>query len=356
MITIRQVKNKDLEQVTKIEKECFPEPNYQYFFFKQLNDLPLETLIVAEHDSGELAGFCFALKSDIEKQTAWILTIDVSPKYQNQKIGRQLTQAIIIKLFGAGISVIKLTVKIGNENAIKLYNAFGFKICEIQDNYFKDDEKRYIMSLENNQDKKEDLNPELLMGEVGISIAFVNVLFGISTVVISVVSSSDGAKANPEKFYIPLIYLFMILFSSLYASIFYANSTGVISRLKKLNSVSKPIIYGNILSEFFGLFPLTVAIPLLVYAFSNNIFFSYIILSIDLLAFGLYHISKFNILSRYFKSKIAFTSILIFFFLLTIFQLISEINNWAYIKYITTSIILIYLVTLFTIGIKKDEN
>ena len=356
MTTIRKVTDKDLEQISKIEKECFPEPNYPYFFFKQLSSLPIDTFQVAEIKSGNIVGFCFALKSDIDKATAWILTIAVSKKYQNQKIAKQLTKNVIDALFDTGITTIKLSVKIKNDNAIRLYKGFGFKTSETQENYFNDNEPRYVMSLTKKEDKKEELNPDLLMGEVGISIAFVNMLFAISAIVISIISSSDSIKANPEKYYIPLIYLFMVLFSSLYASIFYANGSGIITRIKRLNEFAKPLRYGNVLSEYFGLFPLTVAVPLLVYAFSNNVFLSAILLSIDLLAFSFYHISKFDILSRYFKHKIGLLTILLVFILLTVCQFISEVNGWTCIKYVTASMIVIYLTILLIIGIKRAEN
>ena len=356
MTIIRKVIDTDLEQISKIERECFPEPNYPHFFFKQISSLPTDTFQVAEQENGEIAGFCFALKSDIDKETAWILTIAVSKKYQNQKIARQLTKRLLDTLFGDGITSIKLTVRINNYNAIKLYKGLGFVISEIQENYFNDNEPRYIMSFSKKEDKIKEVNYDLLMGEVGISIGFVNVLFAISAIVISIISSSDSIKVNPEKYYVPLIYLFMILFSSLYASIFYANTSGIITRIKRFSEIAKPMRYGNVLSEYYGLFPLTVTIPLLVYAFSNNIFFSAILLSIDLLAFSLYHMSKFDILSRYFKHKIGLPIILLVFIFLTVSQFISEVNGWTYIKYVTVSMMLIYLTILLIIGIKRNEN
>src|ERR1035437_8007639 len=115
MRTIRKVSDKDLVQISKIEKECFPEPNYPYFFFKQLSSLPIDTFQVAENKSGEIAGFCFALKSDIDKETAWILTVAVLNKYQNQKIAKELTKSVMETLFSAGITTIKLSVRINNE-------------------------------------------------------------------------------------------------------------------------------------------------------------------------------------------------------------------------------------------------
>ena len=65
-----------------------------------------------------------------------IANIVVLENYRNQKIGSKLMQRLLDEGFEKRILNITLEVRCNNENAIKLYNKYGFKKVAIRKSYY----------------------------------------------------------------------------------------------------------------------------------------------------------------------------------------------------------------------------
>jgi [ribosomal protein S18]-alanine N-acetyltransferase len=66
---------------------------------------------------------------------AWIATIGVLPEYRRQGIAAALLQECETRL---GVSRIRLSVRLGNTGAIRLYEGFGYKRIDIWPQYYQD--------------------------------------------------------------------------------------------------------------------------------------------------------------------------------------------------------------------------
>ena len=65
----------------------------------------------------------------------WIATIGVLPEYRRQGVAAALLTACESRL---GVSKIRLSVRLGNKNAIQLYEKYGYQRVDIWPNYYQD--------------------------------------------------------------------------------------------------------------------------------------------------------------------------------------------------------------------------
>jgi len=117
--------------------------------------------------------------------------------------------------------------------------------------------------------------------------------------------------------------LFLIVISSFYSSIFYAVVAGNVARLERKSEVNRSIKYGNVLSEYFGVYLVVVAFPLIVNAVSGSQPLGYLALVIDLIGFCFYSISGFDLISRpipHAGSRILFAAV---------FAMLVAVLQWA---------------------------
>jgi len=67
----------------------------------------------------------------------------VDPAYQGLGVGRDALEQVLSEVKNA--PKIELLTHPDNENAIKLYQSFGFEITDKKDNYFGDGEPRIVL-------------------------------------------------------------------------------------------------------------------------------------------------------------------------------------------------------------------
>ena len=98
---------------------------------------------------GELIAVCYAGQrcEDGEEGFSWkksfskrgtFARIGVSPRYQNQGIGTFLVRFVLQVLKKQGFDGVRILVGTKNENAIKLYQKFGFENCGTAERYGHD--------------------------------------------------------------------------------------------------------------------------------------------------------------------------------------------------------------------------
>lgn len=132
----------------------------------------------------------------------------------------------------------------------------------------------------------------MMLDESQSSVSFVNIVFAVSLGTLAIL----GAKLPAEP--IVAIFLFLIVIATFYSTIFYAVVAGNVARLDRTMEMHRAIKYGNVLSEYFGVYLLVAAFPLIVYTLSNSATLSYIALAVDLAGYAFYAISGFDLIRR----------------------------------------------------------
>lgn len=144
-ITIEEMREEDLDEVVKIERESFADP-WSYNMLKAELSNPFSHLWVARDASGKVSGYvCFWLIQD----EAHLLDLAVDPPYRRRGIGSRLIAATLDYWKRAGVKSAYLEVRESNEGARRLYERFGFKVLARRVLYYKNPkEDAYVMSID----------------------------------------------------------------------------------------------------------------------------------------------------------------------------------------------------------------
>lgn len=132
-IRIRLAHRPDLEAICNVEELSFPDPYPQTLLAKLLHENP-KTFFVAEAQDGIITGYCAAVE---ELTRAHLISIAVLPRYRQQGIGKALIGALITSL-GSEVRELRLEVKEGNVEAVKLYEGLGFRSAGLIEGYYAD--------------------------------------------------------------------------------------------------------------------------------------------------------------------------------------------------------------------------
>ena len=126
---IRPFEIKDEEQVIALWKECklvVPWNDPKKDIQRKLKVNP-ELFLVGELD-GEIVG---SIMGGYEGHRGWVNYLAVSPSHQKKGLGRQLMEAVEIKLREIGCPKINLQVRETNLEVIKFYKAIGYDLDNV---------------------------------------------------------------------------------------------------------------------------------------------------------------------------------------------------------------------------------
>ncbi len=132
---IRFISSEELDSICRIERECFPGP--EGYSRGQLSYLAFKANSVCLVDAAPegLRGFVIVLFRK-NSQVGGIETIDVSPKFRGQGIGKGLMDAAEDAIQARGKTMSRLEVSEGNKAAIGLYEKAGYKVVKRIENYY----------------------------------------------------------------------------------------------------------------------------------------------------------------------------------------------------------------------------
>ncbi|WP_297437600.1 ribosomal protein S18-alanine N-acetyltransferase [Thermococcus sp.] len=143
MVVVRPAKLFDMPEIVRIERASFREQYPRGVFLVFLENNP-DTFLVAEYN-GRIIGYVMAyLRPDLEGH---IMSIAVDSAYRGNGIGSALLTEVIERLAARGAKWIGLEVRVSNQNAIKLYERFGFRRIKRVMGYYSDGEDAYYMLL-----------------------------------------------------------------------------------------------------------------------------------------------------------------------------------------------------------------
>ena len=143
-IEIREMKEKDLREVIKIEKDLFPNPwPYEFFLPHILSKTCIK--VVAEL-SGKIVGYLIGCE---ENGDFHLSNIAISRDQRRKGFGTKLLSYILKKLAeDFNIKSCHLEHRTDNEGAFELYKSLGFKYRGIKKDYYKEGEDAVVMEIE----------------------------------------------------------------------------------------------------------------------------------------------------------------------------------------------------------------
>jgi len=139
---IRLATQGDLESIYDVEDHSFSEP-YPHRLLTKLLRVSPHGFFVAETQSGTIVGYCVAT---CEGSSAHLISIGVLREYRRHGVGTALIQALL-RSFGPRIVDLRLEVKVGNTEAIELYEGLGFRQVNLVENYYEDGSAAVKMCL-----------------------------------------------------------------------------------------------------------------------------------------------------------------------------------------------------------------
>jgi ribosomal protein S18 acetylase RimI-like enzyme len=123
---------RDLSALRQLEKICFPEDAWPLLDLIGVLSLPNVVRFKAIKVD-QMIGFVAGDKKS--SALGWIATIGVLPEYRRQGVAAALLAECETQL---GVSQIRLSVRLGNTSAIRLYERFGYQRVDIWPKYYQD--------------------------------------------------------------------------------------------------------------------------------------------------------------------------------------------------------------------------
>lgn len=128
---IRIMQDKDVEEVALLEKECFSMPWTETSIKKEIENKD-SLFCVCEVDR-KVVGYAGMYYVYPEGD---ITNVAVTKEYRGQGIAKNILNFMFEKARGEGITEYTLEVRIGNKNAIRLYETLGFIDAGIRKNFY----------------------------------------------------------------------------------------------------------------------------------------------------------------------------------------------------------------------------
>ncbi|MFB6300593.1 MAG: ribosomal protein S18-alanine N-acetyltransferase [Halobacteriales archaeon] len=144
-VRIRPAGRADLLAVLGIEQQSFDQP-WPYDAFERFLDA--EAFLVAIGASGVLGYIVADRIPNHGRPIGHVKDLAVHPDRRGQGIGSQLLDRGLDTLAAAGVTRVKLEVRVGNRPARSLYTSFGFTVHHRVPRYYDDGEDAAVMVLD----------------------------------------------------------------------------------------------------------------------------------------------------------------------------------------------------------------
>jgi ribosomal-protein-alanine N-acetyltransferase len=140
LATVEPATWRDLNQLRNIEKVCFPQDAWP--LWDLIGVLTLPNVVRLKAVTGDrMVGF---IAGDLRpsQHLAWIATVGVLPEYRGRGIGEALIRACEEQL---DTPTVRLSVRLSNEGAVRLYQRLGYQRVGIWPTYYEDGEDAVVM-------------------------------------------------------------------------------------------------------------------------------------------------------------------------------------------------------------------
>ncbi len=142
---IKDVTNKDIEEISSLEEKIFGIDAFSKDLLKKL--LKNKLLFIKLVDETEkILGFAISIEG--VKNRANIINLLIREEYQHQGLGSLLLKRTLKEIKNKNkFKSIILNVKTDNDVAIHLYQKYGFKVIKIINNYYESGASSNLMKL-----------------------------------------------------------------------------------------------------------------------------------------------------------------------------------------------------------------
>ena len=132
---IRPMTTEDVEEVSKLERLCFPTPWSQEAFRIEVERNRCARYFVVS-DNSKLIGYGGMW---LVVDEAHITNIAVHPDHRRQGTGRLIMKTLIEEAVRLGMTRMTLEVRVSNKAAINLYQSLGFEKGGLRKGYYAND-------------------------------------------------------------------------------------------------------------------------------------------------------------------------------------------------------------------------
>ena len=139
--TIVPAREKHLDGIERIEKQCFSLPWTRENLAAYLPD-EMHTMLVAERDDGSVSGYV-GLMSVLDE--GYISNVAVAEECRRQGVGDALITALLNIARERELSFVTLEVRASNAPAIALYEKHGFSAVGLRKNYYEKPRENAIL-------------------------------------------------------------------------------------------------------------------------------------------------------------------------------------------------------------------
>ena len=155
---IRRMTRADVRAVFEIELNTFSVPWPEASFHHEMDKNPAARYLVAEDETGAVAGYAGAWMIFEE---AHITNIAVRKDCRGRGIGKALTRALIQYAANLGVQYMTLEVRAGNLTAQRMYKGLGFEKLSVRKRYYPDNqEDAYLMVLQRMPEIEDEFSEE----------------------------------------------------------------------------------------------------------------------------------------------------------------------------------------------------
>lgn len=137
---VRYMCEKDLEQVSEIEKEVFSIPWSLEAFQDSL--LLKHTIYLVAAEGDKVLGYCGMYHVMNEGE---IVNVAVAPEFRRQQVAKKLLEFLFFESVKREIDSFFLEVRESNAPAIGLYESFGFEQVGIRKNFYEQPRENAIV-------------------------------------------------------------------------------------------------------------------------------------------------------------------------------------------------------------------
>ena len=142
-LIVENIKQEDLFEIHKLDRETFPTQHYPYFVLRQLWDIASCFCFCTKHNN-QIVGYLIC-GTDVKKQILWVLAIGVQQGYRKQGIGSILLNKLFNSTVHYNFDSIQATVLPENTNSLQLFEKHNFKVLQNEKDYFGKNENRLLL-------------------------------------------------------------------------------------------------------------------------------------------------------------------------------------------------------------------
>ena len=140
-IVIERMRIDDIENVLKVENDCFTTPWSKDSFFRELVENDIALYLVAKIENVAV-GYIGVWKIQNEGH---ITNVAVHSSYRGMGIGSRLVSELLYSCEKEGLDALTLEVRQSNVVAQSLYKKFQFAECGIRPGYYQDNKEDAVI-------------------------------------------------------------------------------------------------------------------------------------------------------------------------------------------------------------------